>query len=117
MDFSKRDEYFCPPTVYVWSSDCNTWPSEVKEIIANMMFDLGMDKMHELVEFKTAIQARDWTTAAGEMTRSQWSQQDNDRAARLIHMMQNVASGVDSQEAFEADLHRVLKVIYYLRRD
>ena len=143
-----------------------------------MMFDLGIDKMNELVEFKTAIQARDWTTAADEMTRIQWSQQDNDRAARLIHMMQNVASGVDSlilteeeqnrleqqlkfdkrikyavlldyrfiltfgighvitsrdpeynktigtkvteervQQAFEADLHRVLKVIYYWSRD
>ena len=38
--------------VYSWSDDCNSWPSEVKEIIANMMFNMGLTRMNGFVNFK-----------------------------------------------------------------
>ena len=41
--------------VYAWSNDCNTWPSEVKEIIANMMFNMGLPRMNGFVKLKYVL--------------------------------------------------------------
>ena len=78
--------------VYAWSSDCNTWPSEVKQIIANMMFNLGRNRMNKFAKLKAAVQAREWKTAANEMADSRWARQVKDRATRLIDRMRNVVS-------------------------
>ena len=78
--------------LYAWSSDCNTWPSEVKQIIANMMFNLGRTRMDKFKKFKAAVEAKDWKTAAKEMANSKWARQVKDRATRLIDRMRKVAS-------------------------
>lgn len=77
--------------VYAWSSDCNTWPSEVKEIICNMMFNLGRNRMNGFTKLKAAVQARDWESAVDEMADSKWARQVKGRATRLIDRMRNVA--------------------------
>ena len=84
--------------VYAWSSDCNTWPSEVKQIIANMMFNLGRNRMNKFAKLKAAVQAREWKTAANEMADSRWARQVKDRATRLIDRMRNVVS-INKQNA------------------
>ena len=94
---------------YAWSSDCNAWPSEVKEIIANMMFSLGRDRMNESAKFKVAIQARDWESAADEMAGSQLALQDKDKATRMIHLPRNVATGISSLILTETEQGRLEK--------
>ena len=61
--------------VYAWSSDCNTCPSEVKQIITNMMFNLGRNKMNTFAKLKAAVQSRNWKTAADEIADSKWAQE------------------------------------------
>ena len=77
-------------SVYSWSNDCNSWPSEVKEIIANMMFNLGLSNMNKFKNLKAAVQTRDWNKAADEMGNSRWATQVGARATRLINRMRNV---------------------------
>ena len=38
--------------VYSWSNDCNQWPAEVKQIISNMMFNLGLTNMNKFERLK-----------------------------------------------------------------
>ena len=38
--------------VLIWSNDCNEWPAEVKQIISNMMFNLGLTRFDEFKRLK-----------------------------------------------------------------
>ena len=38
--------------VFSWSNDCNQWPAEVKQIISNMMFNLGLTNMNKFERLK-----------------------------------------------------------------
>jgi len=71
-------------------ADFNTLPEEVQLIIANMMFNMGLPRLSGFKNFKAAIAARDWRTAAIEMVDSRWYKQVTQRAERLVKRMQNV---------------------------
>lgn len=69
---------------------CDNYPGEVKEILVNMLFNLGLTRLNNFVNFKTAICAKDWNTAADEMIDSTWYNQVGNRAKRLVERMRNV---------------------------
>nr|ALL27402.1 phage lysozyme 2 [Solen strictus] len=66
------------------------WPSEVKQIIVNMMFNLGISRMNGFVKFCKALKVRNWNRAADEMESSAWYRQVGARAKRLVQRMRNV---------------------------
>ena len=79
-------------------SDCNILypdfedlPEEVKQIIANMMFNLGRPRLSKFKGMKAGVDARDWERAADEMVDSSWYRQVTNRADRLVVRMRSLA--------------------------
>lgn len=66
------------------------YPEEVKQIVANMMFNLGYTRLSKFRNFKAALEAREWNRAADEMVDSRWYRQVGKRAERLVERMRNV---------------------------
>ncbi len=71
---------------HCWSS----FPSEVKEILVNMMFNLGYPRLSAFRGMKAGVDARDWHRAANEMVDSRWYNQVPNRAKRLVNRMRSV---------------------------
>ena len=69
---------------------CDNYPGEVKEILVNMLFNLGLTRLNGFKNFKKAVCAKDWNTAADEMVDSTWYNQVGNRAKRLVERMRNV---------------------------
>jgi lysozyme len=67
-------------------------PEEVQQIIANMMFNLGLTKLSKFKATKRAIDSENWTQAAIQMRNSLWYRQVTKRAERLAKRMENVKS-------------------------
>jgi len=65
-------------------------PGEVRLIIANMMFNMGANRMAGFRKFLTAIEDADWQSAAFEMHDSRWRRQLPARSGRLISRMRGV---------------------------
>lgn len=79
--------------------DCKTlFPSfdsyaeEIKQIIANMMFNLGLTRLSKFTKFIAAIYALNYKQAAKQMADSTWAKQVPNRAKRLIDRMENYAN-------------------------
>ena len=68
----------------------DTFPSEVQKIIANMMFQLGVNRFRRFVKFIDAIDQQDWSLAGDEMRDSLWNKQTHARSERLIARMKKV---------------------------
>lgn len=68
----------------------NDFPEEVKLICANMVFNMGLNRMRGFRKFIGATQNEDWSTAADEMLDSKWARQLPERSGRLISRMRNV---------------------------
>ena len=66
------------------------WPEEVKLIIANMAFNLGMTRLKKFQKMLTAINAEDYKTAAKEGLDSRWAKQVYNRAKRLMDRLRGV---------------------------
>lgn len=60
------------------------FPGEVKEILANMMFNLGRPRLSKFKKFNSAILEGDWAGAAPEGRDSLWWKQVGNRAERLM---------------------------------
>lgn len=67
-----------------------TWPSEVKEILINMMFNLGRTRLGKFRKFRAALEKRDWQLAAKEGRDSLWYRQVTNRAERLMSRLERV---------------------------
>ena len=67
------------------------YPEEVKQIIANMMFNLGRPRLSKFKGMKRGVDARDWNVAADEMVDSAWYRQVPNRAERLVARMRALA--------------------------
>jgi lysozyme len=65
-------------------------PSEVQEILANMMFNLGLPRLAKFVNMKKAVMEKDWPKAAEEMKDSLWYKQVKTRSERLYNRMKDV---------------------------
>ena len=63
---------------------------EVKQIVANMMFNMGRPRLSKFKGMKRGVDAEDWNAAADEMVDSAWYRQVTNRAERLVERMRNV---------------------------
>lgn len=61
---------------------------ERQRVLANMCFNMGIDRLLGFKNMLAATQSGDYKTAASEMMDSQWAKQVGDRAKRLEQMMQ-----------------------------
>lgn len=66
-------------------------PEEVKNIITNMAFQLGLPNLSGFKNFKQALEDKDYNKAADEMLDSKWAQQTPNRANRLADRMRAIA--------------------------
>ena len=66
------------------------WPEEVKLIIANMAFNLGITKLKKFQLMLTAINKEDYKTAAKEGLNSRWAKQVHNRAKRLMGRLHSI---------------------------
>ena len=60
------------------------YPQEVKQVIANMMFNMGLTRLSKFKKHNAALQCGDWQTAAVEGRDSRWYKQVTNRAERLM---------------------------------
>ena len=58
-----------------------------RDVLINMMFNLGATKFGEFTRMLAALEARDFAMAATEMMDSQWATQVKGRANELAQMM------------------------------
>ena len=65
-------------------------PEEVKLIVANMMFNMGLTRLSKFKGMKRGVDARDWNQAADEMVDSRWYSQVTNRANRLVERMRQI---------------------------
>ena len=72
--------------------DFDELPEEAKQIIANMMFNMGYTRLSKFKGMKKGVDARDWNKAADEMVDSRWYKQVTNRANRLVERMRNIES-------------------------
>lgn len=62
-------------------------PSEKKEILLNMCFNMGINNLLKFKRMLAAMAVNNWSEAAHEMANSKWAFQVQDRARRLIEKM------------------------------
>jgi len=62
-------------------------PAKIQEVIINMAFNLGPNKLAEFKKFKEALLDKDYRTAADEMINSEWHGQVGDRSIELENIM------------------------------
>jgi lysozyme len=60
------------------------YPEEAKQIIANMMFNMGLTRLSKFRKHNAALQCGDWKEAAVEGRDSRWYRQVTNRAERLM---------------------------------
>ena len=65
-------------------------PGEVKEVLVNMMFNLGRPRLSKFKNFNKAISSRNWQVASIEGRDSLWYRQVTNRAERLMKRLENV---------------------------
>lgn len=65
-------------------------PEEVKQVLANMLFNVGRPRLTKFAKMNAAIAAQDWKTAAKEGRDSLWYRQVTNRAERLMSRLENV---------------------------
>jgi len=72
------------------SGTWDSFPEEVKEILVNMMFNLGRPRLSKFVNMNKALKKSDWRMAAKEGTDSRWFRQVGKRAERLMNRLKCV---------------------------
>ena len=70
--------------------DFDMLPEEVRLIVANMCFNLGINRLGRFLKLLDAIENRSWQLAADEMYDSKWARQLPARSGRLIARMREV---------------------------
>ena len=71
----------------------NAWdgyPEEVKQIVANMMFNMGLTRLSKFNRHNAALQCGDWKEAAKEGRDSRWYKQVTNRAERLMTRLEKI---------------------------
>ena len=66
------------------------YPEEAKQVIANMMFNMGRPRLSAFKGMKAGVDSKDWNKAADEMVDSRWYKQVTNRANRLVERMRKV---------------------------
>ena len=66
------------------------YPQEVKQIVANMMFNMGRTRLSKFKKHNAALVSGDWKEAAVEGRDSRWYKQVTNRAERLMSRLEKV---------------------------
>ena len=66
------------------------YPQEVKQVIANMMFNMGLTRLSKFRKHNAALQCGDWSEAAVEGRDSRWYKQVTNRAERLMVRLEDL---------------------------
>jgi len=66
------------------------YPQEVKQIVANMMFNMGRTRLSKFKKHNAALNAHNWKEAAIEGRDSRWYKQVTNRAERLMSRLEKV---------------------------
>ena len=66
------------------------YPQEAKQVIANMMFNMGLTRLSKFKNHNAALQSGDWKGAAVEGRDSRWHKQVTNRAERLMERLENL---------------------------
>ena len=64
------------------------YPEEAKQVIANMMFNMGLTRLSKFKNHNAALQSGDWKGAAVEGRDSRWYKQVTNRAERLMERLE-----------------------------
>lgn len=76
---------------YIGSDSWAKTPSDVKEVVINMMYNMGYGSMEGMKDFRSAVQLGNYQKAADEMVDSQWYRNDvPSRARELTDRMRSV---------------------------
>ena len=70
--------------------DWDKLPEPVKQIIANMMFNLGLPRYSRFRKHIQAVMDGNWQESANQMRDSRWYRQVTNRAERLCKRMEEV---------------------------
>ena len=70
--------------------DFDELPEEVQQIVANMMFNMGLTRLSKFKKHNAALVSGDWKAAAVEGRDSRWYKQVTNRAERLMSRLENV---------------------------
>jgi lysozyme len=68
----------------------DSYPEEVKQVVANMMFNMGRTRLSKFSKHNAALVSGDWKTAAVEGRDSRWYKQVTNRAERLMSRLEEV---------------------------
>ena len=71
-------------------NDWDSYPQEVKQVIANMMFNMGLTRLSKFNRHNAALQSGDWKEAAVEGRDSRWYKQVTNRAERLMLRLETI---------------------------
>ena len=66
------------------------YPQEVKQVIANMMFNMGLTRLSKFKNHNAALQSGNWKEAAKEGRDSKWYTQVTNRAERLMKRLEEI---------------------------
>lgn len=66
------------------------YPEEVKQVVANMMFNMGRTRLSKFKKHNAALVAGDWKEAAVEGRDSRWYKQVTNRAERLMARLEAI---------------------------
>ena len=76
--------------VVLYEDSWEGFPDEVKEILVNMMFNMGRPRLSGFKKMNAALVAGDWATASVEGRDSRWYNQVGNRANRLMSRLEVV---------------------------
>lgn len=76
--------------IALYGSKFAEFPEEVKQVLANMMFNLGRPRLSKFVNFNAALAKGNWVEASNEGRDSKWYRQVTNRAERLMTRLENV---------------------------
>ena len=63
-------------------------PEEAKQVIANLMFNMGRPRLSKFVKFREAVRNRDWVESGRQLKDSRYYTQVTARADRLIKRLE-----------------------------
>ena len=86
----ERDVEYVLEDCRILHEDFDNYPEEVKQIIANMMFNMGRTRLTNFRKHNAALKEGDWKTAAIEGRDSRWYRQVTNRAERLMKRLEEV---------------------------
>ena len=76
--------------VVLYGDDWHEFPEEVKEVLVNLLFNMGRPRLSQFKKMNAALAEGDWKTAAVEGRDSRWFTQVGDRAVRLMNKLESV---------------------------